>query len=181
MGVLCVLLEVSSASCWNGGRGSRLIEHQFAWRVKPIGARHGGLDRGTDAHVAQLCARISKQLQTLEQVEPDRLQPVLLDRERHPVLAPLAPGGGGERPLPHQVGQHPERWRRRPVRYDQRPAKDRLRRAGEGGLELQAALGETTPGHLRQGRRGHPAELRLQRVVQAQLQTPAEVVPQARM
>jgi hypothetical protein len=54
-----------------------------------------------------------------------------------------------------------------------------LGRAGQGGLELEPGLGEAAPGQVGQPGGGDPAHLRLQRVVEVELEAAAEVLPEA--
>jgi hypothetical protein len=144
-----------------------------------------------------------------EQVEPERCQALLVERERHPWR--LARRRAWQLVRAHHRGQQPQRrsrptgdrqggQRRHRVRGLPRhvldgPQGHRLLRhscstafagrgtqAGgcghpwQGSLELQAGGGEAAAGQGRQRGGGRPADLGLDRVVEAQLEAAADVV-----
>jgi hypothetical protein len=115
-----------------------------------------------------------------EQVEPDQFQAMLLDGERQPRRCSVGGWVGGPQDrLPDQRGQEPERGRDRAAAARHGMAEDGARRAGEGGLELEAGPGEAAARHHGQGRCRRPAELGLQRVVESKLEAAAEVLAEA--
>jgi hypothetical protein len=86
-------------------QAAALVHHQQRHLVGPVA---GGQAAGEQAQQAGLAAFGVAEDQEVrrppEQVEPDRFQPVLLDRERDPLRRPRARRRSGERPLPQQLG-----------------------------------------------------------------------------
>src|SRR5215218_5073073 len=87
--------------------------------------------------------------------------------------------GHGQGRLAEQLGEEPQRRRDRAVAGGEGAGEDGGGLAGQGHLELEAGLGEAAARKVGQGGGRRSAELRLQRVVEAQLQPAAEVLAQA--